>query len=217
MQFDTGAVRSNDADDVAYYLISPIGLRRLAIIYSDHEDVCNFNDEKLCLALCRECINIYLSGDRYRDHLAIALYYLCEAMHISAMGKGTEPLTGYQDIRRYDRISPFALDRIAKRYRMGEIKYGAYNMEKGMPIHDLLNHALRHINMHLANQEDEPGDDNLGGSAWGLLTAMHSEQMWPKLNIGHLRGLDCTLTPEILAKLEENKNAHPIQSVNTHE
>ncbi len=200
MQFETGAVRSNEANDVAYYLISPIGLSRLAKQYSIAYS--ELNDEKIHLGLCRAHIYNYLAGYRDRDYLAIALYHLCEAIQIEATGSGTLSLDT-EELTRYDRISPFAMDRIAKRYRLGELKYGAYNMEKGMPIHDLLNHVLRHINMHLANQEDEPGDDNLGGSAWGLLTSMHSEEMWPTLNVGHLRGPNCTLTPEIEEKLLE--------------
>lgn len=85
---------------------------------------------------------------------------------------------------RYDLISPIGLQRLAETYCEGSKKYGDYNWEKGMPISDLLNHAIRHQFLYLSGDRSE---DHLAHAAWGLFAAMHSEELWPDLN-KNLRG-----------------------------
>jgi hypothetical protein len=80
---------------------------------------------------------------------------------------------------RYDLITPIGLRRLAERYALGSKKYGDFNWEKGMPINDLLNHALSHINQFLSGDRS---DDHLAGAAWGLMASMHSQEQWPELN-----------------------------------
>lgn len=89
---------------------------------------------------------------------------------------------------RYDLITPIGLEAVAKVCSEGAAKYGAYNWERGMPVHDLLNHAIRHIYKYL---EGDGAEDHLPHAAWGLLAAIHSEVMWPELNQGTLRDLGC--------------------------
>jgi hypothetical protein len=76
---------------------------------------------------------------------------------------------------RYDLISPIGLEAVARTCAEGAAKYSDYNWEHGMPVHDLLNHALRHIYRYLAGDRSE---DHLPHAAWGLLAAIHSEQLW---------------------------------------
>lgn len=83
------------------------------------------------------------------------------------------------DNERWDLISPIGLKRVAEAYSEGAKKYGEYNWEKGMPINDLLNHALRHIYLYLGGDNTE---DHLAHAAWGLLASMHSEELWYELN-----------------------------------
>lgn len=90
---------------------------------------------------------------------------------------------------RYDLISPIGLEAVARACAEGAAKYGDYNWERGMPVGDLLNHAIRHVYRYLAGDREE---DHLGHAAWGLLAAIHSEAMWPELNDGTLRGPGCT-------------------------
>jgi hypothetical protein len=90
---------------------------------------------------------------------------------------------------RYDLISPIGLEAVARTCAEGAEKYGEWNWEKGMPVHDLLNHVLRHINMFLAGDRSE---QHLPHAAWGLLAAIHSHELWPQLNEGTLRGPGCT-------------------------
>jgi hypothetical protein len=89
---------------------------------------------------------------------------------------------------RYDLISPIGLEAVARTCAEGAAKYSDFNWERGMPVHDLLNHALRHVYKYLAGDRSE---DHLPHAAWGLLAAIHSEALWPELNDGTLRGPGC--------------------------
>lgn len=97
---------------------------------------------------------------------------------------------------RYDLVSPIGLREVARACAEGAEKYDDFNWEKGMPVHDLLNHAIAHIYQFLAGDRSEP---HLGHAAWNLLAAIHSHELWPHLNEGMLRGANCrpptTLTP----------------------
>lgn len=90
---------------------------------------------------------------------------------------------------RYDLISPIGLAAVAETCAEGAMKYGDFNWEKGMPIHDLLNHGLRHIYLYLSGDRSEP---HLAHAAWNLLSSIHSSKLWPHLNEGTLRGTGCT-------------------------
>jgi len=80
---------------------------------------------------------------------------------------------------RYDLISPIAMRRLAETYHEGNLKYPPYNWERGLPISDVLNHALQHIYKYLEGDREE---DHLAHAMWNLGAACHSEEMWPHLN-----------------------------------
>lgn len=80
---------------------------------------------------------------------------------------------------RADLISPIGLMAVAETCAEGARKYDDFNWEKGMPISDLLNHAIIHIYKYLAGDRSE---DHLAHAAWNLLAAIHSEALWPHLN-----------------------------------
>jgi hypothetical protein len=102
---------------------------------------------------------------------------------------------------RYDLISPIGLQAVAETCAEGAAKYGDFNWEKGMPVHDLLNHAIRHVYCYLSGDRSEP---HLPHAAWGLLAAIHSEASWPELNAGTLRGPKCGLPPESVMKTSKS-------------
>lgn len=89
---------------------------------------------------------------------------------------------------RYDLVSPIGLREVARACAEGAEKYGDWNWEKGMPVHDLLNHAIAHIYSFLAGDRSEP---HLGHAAWNLMSAIHSNEIWPDMNQGTLRGPGC--------------------------
>lgn len=82
---------------------------------------------------------------------------------------------------RYDLISPIALRRLAETCHEGAVKYSDYNWEKGMPISDLLSHAIAHIYEYLSGDRSE---DHLAHAMWNCGAACHSEELWPELNKG---------------------------------
>lgn len=75
---------------------------------------------------------------------------------------------------RYDLITPFAEDRIAKWYELGSAKYADRNWEKGMPFSRYIDSAKRHINRYIKGMEDE---DHLAAACWNLMAIMHHEEM----------------------------------------
>ena len=92
------------------------------------------------------------------------------------------------DATRYDLISPIALEAWARTYAEGAAKYGDFNWEKGMPAHDLLNHAIRHIYLFLAGDRSE---EHLPHALWNVGAAIHSLALWPDINNGTLRRPGC--------------------------
>ena len=89
---------------------------------------------------------------------------------------------------RYDLVSPIGLREVARTCAEGAAKYGDWNWEKGMPVHDLLNHAIAHLYQFLSGDRNEP---HLGHAAWNVLAAIHSHELWPHLNEGNLRKPGC--------------------------
>lgn len=89
--------------------------------------------------------------------------------------------------QRYDLISPIGMRRLAETYAEGGVKYGDFNWERGMPISEMLNHAIAHIYSYEAGDRSE---DHLAHAAWNLFGAMHSEELWPELNT-LMRGPGC--------------------------
>jgi hypothetical protein len=102
------------------------------------------------------------------------------------------------EVVRYDLITPVGLERLAKTYAEGARKYSDNNWLRGMPISDLLNHAIRHQYLYLSGDRSE---DHLAHAAWGLFAAMHSEEKWPHLNTG-LLGPGCTLPGSPITEVE---------------
>jgi len=82
------------------------------------------------------------------------------------------------DNERYDLITPIGLRRLAMTYAEGAKKYGEYNWLKGIPASDLLNHALRHLNLFMLGDRSE---DHLAHAAWNIFALMHFEETRPDL------------------------------------
>lgn len=103
---------------------------------------------------------------------------------------------------RYDLISPIGLERLAQTYAEGAEKFGAFNWENGMPVTDLLNHAIAHVYKFLRGDRSE---DHLAHAAWNILGAIHSLEVWPHLNNGTLRGAGCTCPENAVVPAEETE------------
>lgn len=95
---------------------------------------------------------------------------------------------------RYDLISPIGIAALARTYAEGAEKFGQFNWENGMPVTDLLNHAIAHLYKFLGGDRSE---EHLAHAAWNILGAIHSVEMWPHLNDKVLRGDNCS--PPVVA------------------
>ena len=73
---------------------------------------------------------------------------------------------------RFDLIPPTALLAVAKAMGEGGKKYGDWNWQ-GLPLENLLNHAMRHI--VFLHMEGDRSEDHLGHAAAGLLMAKDCE------------------------------------------
>lgn len=104
---------------------------------------------------------------------------------------------------RFDLIHPLGQIALARTLAEGATKYADMNWEQGFPVHDLLNHVHRHLCLYEAGDRSEP---HLAHALCGLHFAVVSDALWPELNESHLRGPGCTLTPEIKARLDREKD-----------
>lgn len=85
-----------------------------------------------------------------------------------------EPSTGKG---RFDLITPFGLERLARWYELGAQKYSDRNWEKGIPFSRYFDSAMRHMNKYMMGMKDE---DHLAAACWNLLAIMHHEQLGEK-------------------------------------
>jgi len=113
------AKRSNDADNVRYDLITPVGLRRLAETYregcekyGDHNWRNATKDNKgfQFSDLINHAINhiyLYLMGDNAEDHLAHAVWNLMTLMHFEEERPELNDIrTVIGDRQKFNKVSP---------------------------------------------------------------------------------------------------------------
>jgi hypothetical protein len=199
--FETGAVRSSDVDDVAFYLISPIGIRRLANVYKLFNRPHNETNQLDLIDIYYDNILYYLSGDRSKDYLSIAAANLCEIIAID--NNWRRPIW---DKSSWSNIPPIALKKLAATYHEGKEKYVEYNCELGFPIWDLLNHSMNHVNTYNERHQilsTHPNDLEIPHALWGLITAMHSEEMTPHLNEDNLRSKDNIIGEKLKIRIKK--------------
>lgn len=85
--FDTGAIRSTDADEYRYDLITPIGLARLAKTCKEGADKYGDNNwlkgmpATVFLNHAIRHLYLYLEGDMSEDHLAHAAWNVLAVCH----------------------------------------------------------------------------------------------------------------------------------------
>lgn len=79
---------------------------------------------------------------------------------------------------RFDLITPVAMRRLAETYSEGSKKYGDHNWTKGMPVSQVMNHALRHLYLWLDGDKSE---DHLAHATWNLCAIMHFEEKMPSM------------------------------------
>ena len=86
-------------------------------------------------------------------------------------GAMREPSTGKG---RFDLITPWGLERLAKWYEFGAMKYADRNWEKGIPFSRCIDSAMRHITKFMMGSVDE---DHLSAAVWNLLVIIHFQEL----------------------------------------
>jgi hypothetical protein len=68
---------------------------------------------------------------------------------------------------------------VSKHCEEGALKYGERNIDKGAPLHSLLNSGARHLAKYIIGMDDE---DHLRAAAWNILWALEQRTTHPELN-----------------------------------
>ena len=79
---------------------------------------------------------------------------------------------------RMDLLPWEAIIEVSKHCEEGALKYGEHNVDKGIPIHSLVDSAFRHLAKYTMGETDEP---HLRAAAWNLLWALYMEARHPEL------------------------------------
>ena len=79
---------------------------------------------------------------------------------------------------RMDLLPWEAIVEVSKHCEDGALKYGEHNVDKGIPIHSLVDSAFRHLAKYTMGETDEP---HLRAAAWNLLWALYMEAKHPEL------------------------------------
>lgn len=79
---------------------------------------------------------------------------------------------------RMDLLPWAAIMEVSKHCEEGALKYGEHNVDKGIPIHSLIDSAMRHLAKYLEGWDDEP---HLRAAAWNVLWAIWMEQKHPEM------------------------------------
>lgn len=104
-------------------------------------------------------------------------------MQIKDSGQRTEFSTGavrdmHEGKGRMDLLPWAAIMELSKHCEEGALKYGERNIDKGVPMHSLLDSALRHIAKYMEGHDDEP---HLRAALWNLAWAMQFDVTMPKM------------------------------------
>jgi hypothetical protein len=120
---------------------------------------------------CRHDI-IWLQGkDGISLHCPNCWYIKGEVVPSETFASGA--VRDNEDTPPYTLIPPCALRRLAKVYREGAIHYGQINYHKGIPVSNILNHAIEHLMKWLDGSRTE---DHLAKVAWAMFTLIFYEE-----------------------------------------
>ena len=79
---------------------------------------------------------------------------------------------------RYDLLPMCVIDRLAKHYEAGALKYSDRNWEKGIPAHSFADSAMRHFCKYMDGWDDE---DHLIAAIWNLCGLAWTEVKRPEM------------------------------------
>jgi hypothetical protein len=102
---------------------------------------------------------------------------------IKDSGQRTEFATGaVRDMHtgkgRMDLLPWLAIIEVSKHCENGALKYGEHNVDKGLPVHSLMDSGLRHAAKFIEGKVDEP---HLTAACWNLLWALQMTLKKPEM------------------------------------
>lgn len=80
---------------------------------------------------------------------------------------------------RMDLLPWYGIMEVSKHCEEGALKYGEHNVDKGIPLHSLLDSAARHLAKYMVGMGDE---DHLRAACWNLLWALNQRETHPELD-----------------------------------
>lgn len=80
---------------------------------------------------------------------------------------------------RMDLLPWPAIVELSQHCEEGALKYGERNIDKGAPLHSLLDSGARHLAKLMSGQTDE---DHLRAACWNLMWALNQRTTHPELN-----------------------------------
>ena len=80
---------------------------------------------------------------------------------------------------RMDLLPWYGIMEVSKHCEEGALKYGEHNVDKGVPLHSLLDSASRHLAKYMVGMDDE---DHLRAACWNLLWALNQRETHPELD-----------------------------------
>ena len=80
---------------------------------------------------------------------------------------------------RMDLLPWYGIIEVSKHCEEGAIKYGERNIDKGAPLHSLLDSAARHLAKAILGHTDE---DHLRAAAWNILWALQQRTTHEECN-----------------------------------
>lgn len=80
---------------------------------------------------------------------------------------------------RMDLLPWHGIMEVSKHCEEGALKYGEHNVDKGIPLHSLLDSASRHLAKYMVGMDDE---DHLRAACWNLLWALNQRTTHPELD-----------------------------------
>lgn len=99
----------------------------------------------------------------------------------SLMQERQEAKRDKMDNVRYDLVSPWMIESLAKTFAEGAAKYGDQNWRKGLPFSNLLNHTMNHLVKYAMGDTSEP---HLDHAFWniGAMIEFRETGREPELN-----------------------------------
>lgn len=82
-------------------------------------------------------------------------------------------------VGRMDLLPWYGIMEVSKHCEEGALKYGEHNVDKGIPLHSLLDSASRHLAKYMVGMDDE---DHLRAACWNLLWALNQRMTHPELD-----------------------------------